>query len=280
VDDELAPQDRRAVERLIHDSPEVARHVAKMRAARNAARIALARQDLPPVPDSLTQRIGALAESARAGGARSSSGFQGLGRTARQSMLRPAMAWLIGAFAAGAVCAGLVLQVWPALGLSPGTPAAQPGAVAKAALPWVQQVVNYVALYTRGTLEYEGDSPQTTSRIVADIQREDGMAIRVPDLTSAGLAFKGIQRLSFNGRPLVQIMYLPEQGDPVALCIIKDPKPDQALDDQQVTGRRVVTWRQAELGYALIGAPSEGGLRGIAQSIAERRVDALPLARS
>jgi anti-sigma factor RsiW len=315
IDGELDVSERQEVEKRIQESPEVARRVAQLQASRQVSRDAFARQQLPPVPDSLARSVAALAQAHReraanedparaapdrpeavrsaaatatataaAGSAATAATPAGPAarRSARGDGWRPSWGWLVGAFVAGAACAGVVMQVGPALGVLPGTGAgtAPRAAVAMGSAPWVRQAADYVALYTRATLAHTEASLPLTAKTVADIAREDGLSLRIPDLSQAGLAFKEVQRLRFNGKPLVQIMYLPAQGDPVALCVLPEPKPDQAVSEQRVERMNVVTWRQSELGYALIGAPEGLDLRAVGASIAERRVQALPLERS
>jgi anti-sigma factor RsiW len=99
--------------------------------------------------------------------------------------------------------------------------------------------------------------------------------VRVPDLSAQGLTFKRIQRLRFHDKPLVQIVYLPKTGGPVALCVVKDAKPDQSLAQQKIDDMDVVTWRQSELSYALIGTAGQVDLDKLGKLIAKRDVDAM-----
>ncbi len=48
--------------------------------------------------------------------------------------------------------------------------------------------------------------------IVDDIRRDDGISFIHAGLRSFRLTFKRVQRLRFNDKPLVQIVYLPEKG--------------------------------------------------------------------
>ena len=141
--------------------------------------------------------------------------------------------------------------------------------------PWVQAATGYQKLYTRDTLAYVSETGDTSSKTVEDIRREDGLALRIPDLRNAGLTFKTVQRLRFNNKPLVQIVYQPEKGEPVALCVMKDVKPDQAVAGQDVDSMHVVTWRQAELSYALIGKPDGVDLNALGKQISNREVEQL-----
>jgi hypothetical protein len=98
----------------------------------------------------------------------------------------------------------------------------------------------------------------------------------VPDLRSAGLSFKRVQRLSFRERPVVQMVYLPEHGEPVALCVTRDARPDEKPHARQVGELDTVAWRHGELGYVLLGKGSGGqALMDLGRHIASGQVESL-----
>ncbi|GAB7538394.1 anti-sigma factor [Burkholderia sp. 3C] len=193
---------------------------------------------------------------------------------AKRRIPRPAL-WLAAAFVAGAFCAGLVQQ-FAAGGLGGGD---TPLAAAGVKRPWISVAAEYQQFYTRETLADVQPDPAVSARIIGAIRSDDGIAVRVPDLASAGLTFKSVDRLRYDGKPLVQIAYLPAQGTPVALCVMKDARPDQAISQREMHGMSVVTWRQGSLSYALIGKPDSGDLNAIARQIAGSRVEAMFAAR-
>ena len=279
VDGELAADESREVEEHIRASSEAAELVALLRASRVDYKQAFATQNLPPVPDSLTQKI---EEIARAHGANSAApGANDPSVPAPtiapvRSRLRTVPTWLAAACVAGAFCGGLFLRPGTFALLSPGMPSSSGAAMASSGLsPWITAAVGYQQLYTRDTLAYADDNPAATSKIVDDIRREDQLALRIPDLSSAGLTFKSVRRLHFNNKPLVQIVYLPETGPPIALCVMKGMKSDQAVAAQVVDTMHVVTWRQAELSYALIGKTESVDLDALGKRISNREVDQL-----
>ena len=280
VDGELPPHQREEVERELRTSPDAAERVALLQASRLPYRDAFAAQKLPPVPPSLSAKIEEMARAAkaktaqpavspdisvndpvvpRAPGSASSSPIR--------SRLRVAPAWLGVAFLAGAFACGLVLRLGPGMG-----PASNAGAslasVGTGVSPWVTAAASYQQLYSRETLAYVDPDSNLSIKTVKEIREDDGLALRIPDLSAAGLTFKRVQRLRFNNKPLVQIVYLPEKGAPVALCVMKEVKPDAAVEDQRVASMTVVTWRQAELGYALIGQPEGVDLAAVGKQIA------------
>jgi anti-sigma factor RsiW len=108
---------------------------------------------------------------------------------------------------------------------------------------------------------------RVTANTVADIRRVDNLALQIPDLRSQGLTFKRVQRLRFHDKPLVQIVYLPEKGKPVALCVLKEARADAAPSNARVDGIAVVAWRRGQLGYALIGEPGTVDLDSLGKQL-------------
>jgi Putative zinc-finger len=282
VDGELPPAERSEVEEHLRESAEAAGLIALLQASRVDYKKAFATQQLPPVPDSLKQKIEAMAQAYSnknaAPGANDASAPASAAEPAAapvRSRFRAVPTWLAAACVAGAFCGGLFLRLEPVL--NTGVPGGSSAMMAEAGnlSPWVTAAVGYQQLYTRDTLAYAGDNPQATKKIVEDIRGADGLALRIPDLRSAGLTFKTVQRLRFHNKPLVQIVYLPEKGPPIALCVIKDAKPDQAVAAKVVDAMHVVTWRQSELSYALIGKTEGVDLSALGKRISNREMDAL-----
>jgi anti-sigma factor RsiW len=290
VDGDLSPIERQEIEKEIAASPEAAERVALFSASRLPYNDAFADQKLPPVPESLTKKIEALARahaaptvSASATASASSSDRSANDAhiehdaamppsTPVRSRMRIAPAWLAVAFVAGAFCFGAVLRLAP--GLNPAQ-----GALTTASngpSPWIRAVVDYQKLYSRETVAFGPVDTETSAQTVAQIRQDDKLSLRVPDLSSAGLTFKRVTRLRFQGKPLVQIEYLPPEGPPVALCVMKDMRPDSAVAQATVADMNVVTWRQDELHYALVGGENRGlDLMAIGKQISGQGVDQL-----
>ena len=142
-----------------------------------------------------------------------------------RSRLRIAPAWLAVAFVAGAFACGFVLRLGSGVGPA-STAGASVASVGTGVSPWVAAAASYQQLYSRDTLANVEADPALVAKTTAQIRDDDGLAVRIPDLSAYGLTFKRVQRLRFNDKPLVQIVYLPERGAPVALCVMKEAKPD------------------------------------------------------
>ncbi|MCP2084557.1 UNVERIFIED_ORG: anti-sigma factor RsiW [Paraburkholderia sediminicola] len=297
VDGTLPVHAREAVERALNGSADAMLRVERLRASRLPYAEAFARQTLPPVPESLSARIAGMAREAKQSAQDAARNDEAPGRqdavapagrdasvndavvphpagaeasAAVRSRLRIAPAWLAVAFVAGAFTCGFVLRLGSGTG-----PASMAGAsvasVGTGVSPWVMAAASYQQLYSRDTLANVEADPALVAKTTAQIRDDDGLAIRIPDLSAYGLTFKRVQRLRFNDKPLIQIVYLPKQGVPVALCVMKEAKPDAGTATRQVASMTVVTWRQSELGYALIGPLRGLDLNALGNSISTRR---------
>ncbi|MEI5999915.1 hypothetical protein H3V53_22710 [Paraburkholderia bengalensis] len=94
----------------------------------------------------------------------------------------------------------------------------QEGAHATAA--WVEAAVHDQQHDSREALANVDVDAALSQTTLDKIRLGDRLAIGIPDLSADGLTFRRVQPLQFHGRPLVQIVYLPSQGNPVA------PLPD------------------------------------------------------
>lgn len=279
VDGGLSPEDRSAVEAQLRASAEAREKVALLRASRLDFEGAFAQQNLPRVPDSLKLKVDEMVRAHRALESNDPAlppGKKALSEPVR-SRLRGVPVWLAAACVAGAFACGTFVRLGPLA--SPFSSPFSSGGAQMAAnadvSPWVAAAVGYQKLYTRDTVAYTQEDPAAAANIVKDIRSDDRLALRIPDLTSAGLTFKSVQRLRFNNKPLVQIVYLPKNGPPIALCVMKDPKPDQPVATKTVDAMNVATWRQAELSYALIGKPGDVDFAALGKRISN--LDMAPL---
>lgn len=291
VDGELTPEERLEVEKAVNASTEIAERVALLEASKLPYREVYARQKLPPIPDSLKQKIAALTDaySSPQGLDERTTSTGGMGASAndpvgtdapspvpraaqRGSRMRVALPWLAVAFIAGAFSCGIVFRFAPGAGSGSFLQASNSG---NGPSPWVRAAATYQQFYSRDMVALHPPSPDASARVVSEIRHVDGLELRVPDLRSMGLTFMRVQRLTFNDRPLVQMVYLPQSGPPVALCVVKEAKPDAAVSQRRVDGMDVVTWRQGELSYALIAAPGTADLHEIGKQIAGSNVGAM-----
>jgi anti-sigma factor RsiW len=234
VDGELPAEQRVQVEGAVAQSAELAERLAAMQASILPYRAAFERQALPPLPPQLRGRILQL------------SGAEVRSPLERRHSHRLALA---ASFAAGALLCGM-LSVRHAPTMSHDA----------AVSPWIQAVADYQVLYSRETLANVNEDHALSEKIIGNLRDDDGMAVSVPDLRSGGLTFKRVQRLSFHRQPVVQMVYMPDLGGPIALCVTREAGPNVAPQMLRIGEMNVIAWRRGHLGYALVGRESQGEL--------------------
>jgi anti-sigma factor RsiW len=245
------PQARRAeVEAAATSAPGVAARLSAMRASALPYATAFEEQALPPLPPELGQRVKDLLSAC----------------SPRDRRRGPAWPRLGAAFAAGVVCCVIALK------LPPST--APPASTAQVS-PWIKAVADYQQMYTRATVANVTEDPALSARVVNDLRVNDGMAVGVPDLRSQALTFKRVQRLSFHDRPVVQMVYLPERGEPIALCVTPDAGPDEAPRVRLLGEMSGVAWRRDNLGYVVLGRTPAQALLALGNRIASGGTDRL-----
>ncbi|WP_322029027.1 anti-sigma factor [Paraburkholderia sp. J76] len=274
MDGHLSPDERASIEAWLRESAEARKKVSLLRASQVDFAGAFGQQTLPPVPESLRLGIEEMVRAQPSAGANDAAmpaSAQSPSAPVR-SRLRRVPVWLAAACVVGAFVAGQCVRFDALFGS--GSQGAQLASASDMS-PWVKAAVGYQKLYTRETVAYMQGDPALAAKVVEDIRRDDRLALRVPDLSSAGLTFKSVQRLRFHNKPLVQIVYLPRSGPPVALCVMKDARPDEALASRTVDSMGITTWRQNELTYALIGQAGDVDLAAIGKRISNLDTAAL-----
>ena len=79
-----------------------------------------------------------------------------------------------------------------------------------------------------------------------------------------------MQLLRLTNKARIKLVYVPEKGVRGAWCVTEELMPDESVAQQSVGEMNVVTWRQSELGYALIGEPEGVDLNAVARLVADR----------
>lgn len=250
VDGHLPPERRVEVEAAVTASPELAARLRTLRASALPYAAAFGEQALPPVPRGLTERVEELISA----------------NSQREQRQRSPWPKLTVAFAAGVLCCAIAMKLLMLEGSASPT--------AKVA-PWIAAVAEYQQLYSRATLASVSENRELSQRVIDDLRVSDGMTVPVPDLRSAGLTFKRVQRLSFHGKPVVQMVYLPEHGEPIAVCVTPDARADQVPKAQQVGEMSTVAWRHGNLGYVLLGRGSTQELMDLQRRIASGEANSL-----
>ena len=250
VDGELGPQRRGEVEAALAANAELAARAQTLFASQLPFQSAFAEVPVQPVPKALQARVAELVSVASAS---HEIGLAGAGGPVLSGKPRGSrwmwLAWLL---------AGLVVGGFAALRTGQGA--------APAAEPWVLNVGSYHSMYARETvLDDDGAGLAQASALKQRLRQQLGLELKVPDLSAQGLRFVRAQQLQFGGKLVLQLVYLPKEGLPVALCLT----PAQAQPERlvELNGLRAVTWQNQGWAYVLIGSLPMAQLQALRREI-------------
>lgn len=251
VDGELPAHSRSEVEAAIAANAELARTVSAMQVSRLPYRSAYEQQPVPAVPAGLRAQVDELASVALASRELASRQFASRELAAREMAAAggaPADRGAKGSWPGVGWCAAMLVML--AIGWFAGYLGGQ-RAQAAPVEPWVRMVSSYHSMYSRDTVLDGGVATAQVAALKARLAIQHGLSLKIPDLESDGLSFVRAQQLQFNGKMVLQLVYLPKQGLPIALCLI--PSSQQAERSLTIDGQQAVTWRTGDWGYLLIG---------------------------
>jgi anti-sigma factor RsiW len=236
VDSELSLQDKVLVEAAIANSPELQRRLDALKASCLPYQAAFDAQELPPIPKALKDRLNDLSSVA-----------------SRPPIVDARRSWMGGglALAASFVAGAIIKPLWTRVNDS--EPVAD----------WVKAVASYQAMYVRETLDGVVDSNANTLRVIGAFSAQTQTSMLVPDLSSVGLVFKRAQRLAIANSALIQMAYLPEVGNPAALCVVRALTADEvAVSGRRLEDLSIVTWGRQNLSFVFaVDLPLEPAIK-------------------
>ena len=149
-----------------------------------------------------------------------------------------------------------------------------------AAHHWRDEAAEYFRLYAQDDRHLIELPASRIKAIEAKLSHFVNKELKVPDLSSHGLKFRGARLFAIDGDPMVAegaqpaalLVYDLPNGKPLALCIT--PFKSKA-DESPVSGRsgdmNLLSWFQSGQGYVLMGWAEPEFLREVGLELAHRR---------
>lgn len=251
ADGELAPEQHDDVAAALAADAELARAANALTASRLPYQQAYASAPVPPVPASLQAHLAGLLPTAVVTENLAWAGPAHSPQQAPRDGNRwnvPALLWfcLLPACLAALVIAAML------------RPAAE---------PWLKSVMSYHAMYSRDTVTDSGPETGATQlqALRQVLQEQLGLDLRAPDLSPQGLQFVRAQRLQFEGKLVLQLIYLPRQGEPVALCLMQAAsQPERALTSG---AQHALAWQRGGWAHVLVGTMAPEQLQALRQQL-------------
>ncbi|MEX0277869.1 MAG: hypothetical protein AB3N19_10150 [Ruegeria sp.] len=132
-----------------------------------------------------------------------------------------------------------------------------------AEMGWADQAAIYQSLYVPDTIASLDNSPAALDAQFAQAEEQLGRSLNRDALEALpGLDLKRAQVLSFKGKPLIQIVFADDQGQPFAFCVIRQgaAAPNKDVKQAVLSGLATATWAQDGYGYMLLGSDAQTDL--------------------
>jgi anti-sigma factor RsiW len=259
VDGDLSAQRRAEVEAAVAANAELALTVRHLQGSRLPYQSAFERAvlpSMPPLPDALRERIEALSAVAVAshGAARVNQGHApALAQRPPGNQRR----WLLAGLAVLTLLLGLALGRWSANGMGKSG-----GGDIE---PWIVAASSYHAMYARETVLDGGEAYAQVAALKARLLTQHNINLQIPDLKPEGLRFMRAQQLQFDGKLVIQLVYLPQTGPPVALCLT--PATTQSNRVATLDQQQVLAWQNGVWAYALVGQLSRPDMQRLRERL-------------
>lgn len=174
-------------------------------------------------------------------------------------------AWSMAACLAVSVALGFVAGRWSDAGTNPS--ASAPSGITD----WQLAVVEYQRLYVTQTLAQASVPGEAElEQQLASVSNFGGLKVSGKATQLPGLSFRRAQNLGVQGRPLIQMVYVTERGEPVALCFTREGRRAEAPKASVIAGMNTVTWSNGEFGFVMVGPADSATLMQAAQVAATR----------
>lgn len=136
-----------------------------------------------------------------------------------------------------------------------------------AARDWQDDLVIAHNLFSRESLSVGLESQRNLDLLSFHLGNIIGTEVPIPDLGPFGLTFKRAQLLEREGLPIVQLAYLPLEGEPIALYVQWDRGAAASATYTQSDDISAAQWRQNNLTFLLAGTLSLAQMEKLAANV-------------
>lgn len=241
VDGELNTQRRAEIEAFIATNPEAAAKAASFEASKLPFKSAM-EQGIPSVPDDLLDQVtqwSQISIDPSVDSPSESKSFRYWAGAAATVLL------LVGATFGGFKY------------LQPSHPAQD----------WTNAIVSYQNFYVAETVTHiKSDRDMALAKLGNLRQRYPALPASPPDLTAQGYAFKRLQRLDFENKPVLQMVFYKPGKRPLAICLMPDGGDFQEMFTEHELLNSFV-WQSNDLRAIVVAEEPQEILKGIAELV-------------
>lgn len=125
----------------------------------------------------------------------------------------------------------------------------------------------YQALYIRNTIRTVQQSHEQALAVINEFNTQYDRNVVIADLSSQGYEFRRVQKLMFENKPMMQMVYLGNSGKPIALCLTPSDKMESAQFDYRQANIDSTLWITRGIAYILMGDKESHPLESLSVSL-------------
>ncbi|OLP57219.1 hypothetical protein BJF92_06760 [Rhizobium rhizosphaerae] len=265
IDGEVDDAERRELERLVESDDEARRLYQRLKAGGAAGTQAFDAMLSDPLPLALVRQM-------RQGTDQPSATPERVATPAATAKPKRVKLWP--RFVAGGV--GLVL-IGGSTGFLIGRTMndEMPADILAPARSWRDDIVDAYRIHTRQQGHLVEMTATEPDRLVAWLSQGAGLSLTLPTIKDRPLTLEGGRLIVAEGKPVATLLYRTEDGDVIALCLMKAPlgTPDdnaRTLSETMRDNLAMLSWNAGGVTYAVLGPSSDPKLRALAEEIADQ----------
>ena len=131
----------------------------------------------------------------------------------------------------------------------------------------VEDVADYHRVYAREQRHLVEVGSAETPHIEDWLGKRLNGPLQIPDLQKQGLTFRGGRLLTFEGRPMAELIYTPADGPPIGLCITFAMPGMSGAATEQRGDLTIRHWVDNGYVYSVVGWADDRRIQAIADSV-------------
>jgi len=135
---------------------------------------------------------------------------------------------------------------------------------------WRAAVIEYAKLYTPDTFAFPNPDKALAAKQLEAVAAKVGLDLTPQSVEVEGLAYKIAINFAFDNKPLVEIAYTDEKGDPVLFCVTADGAGDASVRGEKRDGFSTASWSRGGRSFMVVARQPAERVAALAETLHAR----------
>lgn len=258
-------QSNAELEKLLDDNEELREMVQAIEASQLPYKAAFSAQKIPDMPEQLYSRLSELSQNSNHSTYIESEETYSTISKDMQAHTRPnKFNWSI----AAGICLAFITGSLTTIGINNFSTNSQQQQLAHyAPNDLINSMIQYQSLYTRDTIKAVKQDIDKAEVVIAEFNDAGSHNVELAELSNFNYEFRRAQKLAHHDQTIIQVVYLAEQGKPLALCITRGKMRSLNPMHYHYADMNTLMWTHENVTYMLMGDVSKTELKLIYDSL-------------